>query len=328
MQAIRGIHHVTAIAGDPQKNVDFYHGLLGQRLVKTTINFDDPGTYHFYYGDLVGSPGTLMTFFPWRSAPRGTPGNGEVGAVAYSIDPSSVDYWRERLSSHGVSYGELQSRFDAEVLPFQDPDGMALELVVDPQASVPQPWEEGPVPVDHTLRAFHSVTLWVAQAEPSVRLLTEHMGYTLVGQEGQRWRLAGATTAPAHVIDLLQRPSLSRGRLGAGSVHHVAFRVQDDAEELAYQQALRKAGFDVTPVRDRQYFHSIYWREPGGVLYEIATDPPGMTLDESVDALGQSLRLPPWLDPRRSEIERILPPITLPAPGQRLVAAIPQVDHV
>ncbi len=309
MNPIQGIHHITAIASSPQANVDFYHSLLGQRLVKKTINFDDPHTYHLYYGDQVGSPGTIMTHFPWPHARRGVVGSGEIGASAYAIGAASLGYWRERLASHGVTMGEPRTRFGAEVLPLRDPDGMALELIVDEEARAPQPWLDGPIPAGHMLRGFHGVTLFETQAEPTARLLTEHMGYQFVGQEGNRWRLRGSSGVPGAYVDLLELPDLGPGRMGAGSVHHVAFRVQDDAEELAYQQAIRAAGFDVTPVRDRQYFHSIYWREPGGVLFEIATDPPGFTWDEPVEALGSGLRLPPWYESRRGEIEAAVLPI-------------------
>lgn len=316
MNPIQGIHHITAIASSPQANVDFYHNLLGQRLVKKTINFDDPHTYHLYYGDQVGSPGTIMTHFPWPNARRGVVGNGEIGASAYAIQPGSLGYWRARLAAHGVDMDDVQIRFGAEVLAFRDPDGMVLELIVDETARAPQPWLDGPIPAEHVLAGFHGVTLWEAQAEPTARLLIEQMGYQFVGQEGNRWRLRASSDAPGGYVDLLEQPGLGPGRMGAGSVHHVAFRVRDDAEELAYQQAIRAAGFDVTPVRDRQYFHSIYWREPGGVLFEIATDPPGFTWDESVDALGGGLKLPPWYEARRDEIEAAVLPIDV-KPVQR-----------
>lgn len=316
MNPIQGIHHITAIASSPQANVDFYHNLLGQRLVKKTINFDDPHTYHLYYGDQVGSPGTIMTHFPWPNARRGVVGAGEVGASAYAIQPGSLGYWRQRLTEHGVTVDAVQARFGAEVLPFRDPDGMGLELIVDETARAPQPWLDGPIPGGHVLAGFHGVTLFEASAEPTARLLTEQMGYRFVGQEGNRWRFRAASHAPGGYVDLLELPGLGPGRMGAGSVHHVAFRVQDDAEELAYQQTIRQAGFDVTPVRDRQYFHSIYWREPGGVLFEIATEPPGFTWDEPVEQLGSALKLPPWYEARRSEIEAAVLSIVV-KPAQR-----------
>ena len=311
MQPIRGIHHITAIASSPQANVDFYHSLLGQRLIKRTVNFDDPGSYHLYYGDEVGSPGTIMTFFAWPGARRGTVGNGEIGATGYAVHPASLGYWQKRLAEHGVSVGELQTRFGGAVLPFRDPDGMMLELIVDEHAEAPRLWTNGPIPAEHALAGFHGVTLYVTEAERSARLLVEQMGYRLAGQEGARWRFKANGDAVGGHVDLLERPGLGGGRMGAGSHHHVAFRVRDDAEEVEYQQALRVAGFDVTPVRDRQYFHSIYWREPGGVLFEIATDPPGFTWDETVEQLGSGLKLPPWLEQQRDVIQRTLLPITV-----------------
>jgi glyoxalase family protein len=287
MNPIQGIHHITAIASSPQANVDFYHNLLGQRLVKKTINFDDPHTYHLYYGDQVGSPGTIMTHFPWPNARRGVVGNGEIGASAYAIQPGSLGYWRERLAAHGVDAGDVQIRFGAEVLAIRG--SRRHGAGADRRTRRPAPAALGgrADPAEHVLAGFHGVTLFEARAEPTARLLTEQMGYRVVGQEGNRWRLRAGSQAVGGYVDLLEQQGLGPGRMGAGSVHHVAFRVRDDAEELAYQQAIRQAGFDVTPVRDRQYFHSIYWNEPGGVLFEIATDPPGFTWDETVEATGQ-----------------------------------------
>jgi len=307
VQPISGIHHITAIASDPQANVDFYHKVLGQRLVKTTVNFDDPGTYHLYYGDETGSPGTIMTFFPWPHARRGVVGNGEIGASAYAIGAGSVGYWQERLQQYGVHTGDVETRFGAEVITLRDPDGMALELVVNDAVHTPRYWAGGPVPEEHALRGFFGVTLFESRAAPTGQLLTGQMGYRLVDQEGDRWRYRADSSAGGGIVDVLERPGIGFGRMGAGSVHHVAFRARHDAEELAYQSAIRAAGFDVTPVRDRQYFHSIYWREPGGVLFEIATDPPGFTWDESVADLGTGLKLPPWLEDRRSELLGVLP---------------------
>jgi glyoxalase family protein len=307
MKPIQGLHHVTAMAGDPQANLDFYHGLLGQRLVKKTVNFDDPGTYHFYFGDEIGTPGTILTFFPWPMAKRGVPGNGETTAVAYTIRPESADFWRDRLAGRGVAMGESLTRFGREVIPFRDPDGMRVELVADDRPATVHHWAGGPVPATHALRGFHSVTLQLDQVEPTANLLTTHMGYTFIGQEGGRYRYAGASDDIGLLIDLDHRPGAPAGKFGAGSIHHIAFRTVDDAEQLEYQSALRGVGFGVTPVRDRQYFHSIYFRSPGGVLFEIATDSPGFLYDEPVAGLGQGLRLPPWLEDRRDEIEDALP---------------------
>jgi glyoxalase family protein len=316
-QAIRGLHHVTALASDPQRNVDFYTQVLGQRLVKRTVNFDDPGTYHLYYGDNVGSPGTIMTFFPWPHARRGTLGNGEVAATAYAIGPDSVAYWLERLQQHRVQMFQTQIRFGAEVIPFADPDGMILELIVREEGRVPEHWVDGPVPAAHALRGFHGVTIWTGAAEPSTALLTEQMGYTLVAEEGARLRFQAAAAEEGHLgiapyLDLLVRPNQPAGRMGAGSVHHVAFQAADDAEQAEWQRILSAADQGVTEVKDRQYFRSIYFREPSGVLYEIATNGPGFPVDEAASHLGIHLKLPSWLEPQRERIEQALPPLVVP----------------
>jgi glyoxalase family protein len=312
MKAIQGIHHITAFAGDPQSNADFYHFGLGQRLVKTTVNFDDPGTYHLYYGDEAGTPGTIMTFFPWPHARRGVRGNGEVGASVYTISAGSVGFWQKRLADFGAAVSKPETRFGAEVIPFRDPDGMPLELIVSDDRATFRLWETGPIPAAHALRGFHGITLWLAEAEKTATLLTEHMGYEFVGQEANRWRFKGASDDIGLFVDLLIDPNRPQGRLGTGSVHHVAFRTRDDSEQLEYRQALSEAGFSVTSVQDRQYFHSIYFRTPGGVLFEIATDAPGFAIDEPVEALGQTLKLPPWLEPHRTRIEAALPGLTKP----------------
>ncbi len=311
MKPIQGLHHITAIASDPQKNVDFYHNLLGQRMVKRTVNFDDPGTYHFYFADEVGTPGTVLTFFPWRTMRRGQRGNGETGATAYSIHADSVDYWRQRLSDHGVVVGEAQTRFGAQVLAFQDPDGMVIELITHDGPTTFQFWEDGPVPAAHALRGFHSVTLWLAEVEATAELLTQQLGYEFVGQEGNRSRYRAAGNDIGLYIDLLHRPGMPFGRQGAGTVHHIAFRTVDDAEQLEYLTTLRAAGQQVTPVQDRQYFHSIYFRSPGGVLFEVATDAPGFLYDEPIDELGTNLKLPDWFEAHRKDIEAVLPPFEL-----------------
>jgi glyoxalase family protein len=309
MQPIQGIHHITAFAADPAANVYFYHTVLGQRLVKKTVNFDDPGTYHLYYGDEVGTPGTIMTFFPWPMAARGTRGNGEVAATAYAIPVNSVGYWQARLKEHGVVVGERQRRFGREVLRFQDPHGTSLELVATDEPSTIRFWAEGPVPEPHAIRGFYGATLWLNSAEATAWVLTNQLGYEATGQEGNRHRFKGASNDIGLYIDILERPGHPPARMGAGSIHHIAFRTVDDAEQLEYQQKIGRTGLGVTPVQDRQYFHSIYFREPGGVLFEVATDAPGFYYDEPIAQLGQSLKLPPWLEPHRAEIEAVLPKI-------------------
>lgn len=311
MKNVQGLHHITAIASNPQANIDFYHNILGQRLVKRTVNFDDPGTYHFYYADEVGTPGTVLTFFPWQHMKRGTRGNGEATAVSYNIPSTSLDYWQERLQTQSVSLGERQTRFSQEVLTFSDPDGMIVELIANDDAASIQVWKDGPVPAQHALRGFHSVTAWVAQTQPTADLLVDQLGYEIVGKEGARTRFRGASDDVGLYVDLLERPGQSAGNMGAGSIHHIAFRTVDDAEQEEYLTKLRRQGYNVSPVMDRQYFHSIYFREPNGVLFEVATDAPGFLYDEPISDLGMSLKLPPWLEKNRAEIEQAVPEITV-----------------
>jgi glyoxalase family protein len=310
MNHSRGIHHITAIASNPQKNVDFYHAVLGQRLVKTTVNFDDPGTYHFYYGDETGSPGTILTFFPWKNMPKGRSGNGEVGAVAYRIASTALDYWRNRLLQHGVAHSE-SVRFGDTVLTFEDPDGMALELIASSSTDSVRHWKNGPIPPETALQGFHGVTLWVQSATETAQLLTEVMDYAAAGPEGNRFRFQ-ATGTLGGTVDLLERPGQPYGQMGTGSVHHVAFRAANDEAQARDQLELVKAGHRVTSVKDRQYFRSIYFREPNGVLFEVATDDPGFLFDEPEAELGTNLKLPPWLESQRDQIEQLLSPFELP----------------
>lgn len=330
-RTIAGIHHITAMAGDAQRNVNFYVNVLGQRLVKTTVNFDDPGTYHFYYGDEVGTPGTILTFFPWPSARRGQRGTGEVAATAYAVPAGTLPAWQQRLSDFGIVTSAPQTRFGETVISFQDPDGMVVELVETDGVAGSQPWHAGPVPPAMAAQGFHSATLWVADAGRSAELLTDIYGWQRVGQEGSRLRVQAPILAEQKSggglgsrLDLVTLPDVGRGRLGTGSVHHIAFRTEDDPAQLAWRQTLLSAGYNVTPVQDRQYFHSIYFREPAGVLYEIATNPPGFTWDEPVAQLGSSLKLPPWLEPQRGQIERVLPAIERPiaAPAERPIVHV------
>ncbi len=303
---------MTAIAGDPQTNLDFVTGVLGLRLVKLTVNFDDPGTYHFYFGDELGRPGTILTFFPWPGGRRGVRGTGQATVTSFSVPAGSMGFWRDRLSAKGVVDEEQETRFDEEVLTFLDPDGLQLELVAQDGANDVGPWSAGTVPAAHAIRGFHGVTLMEMSAEVTASFLTEAMGFDLVAEEGRRTRFRASQAAMGNVIDVLDSPEAEPGRIAAGTVHHVAWRVAGDGEQLDWQAELGRSGVSVTPVQDRQYFHSIYFREPGGVLFEIATDPPGFTLDESPDELGTALKLPPWLMPRRRQIEESLPRVELP----------------
>jgi glyoxalase family protein len=311
---IPGLHHVTAIASDPQRNLDFYVGLLGLRFVKRTVNFDDPGSYHFYFGDNRGTPGTILTFFPWPGARRGIRGTGQVEATAFAISPDSIAYWLERLKQHHVTAEKTSTRFGEEVIRLLDPDGLLIELIASSPHGSFEPWLDSPVAAEHALRGFHSVSAALEGYERTARLLTESFGYRLFDESGNRFRFVSADeSAPGRIIDLLCQPDTAMGRVAAGSVHHIAFRAKDQAEQLQWREHLVDLGYDVTPVIDRTYFHSIYFREPGGVLFEIATEPPGFTLDEKVEELGTHLRLPPWMEPARSQIEQSLPPIHVPA---------------
>src|SRR5687768_10861936 len=308
-----GIHHVTAITGDPQRNLDFYAGVLGLRLVKRTVNFDDPTTYHFYFGDESGNPGSLITFFAWPGARRGRPGAGQVGVTSFSIPPRSLGYWLERLIRYHVQYEQPRTRFDDErVIAFKDPDGLLLELVAHASAEARPQWAGGQVESEHSIRGIHAVTLWEDGHELTSRLLTEALGFRLMREQGSIYRFVAHGAGPASILDLRVVPGLWSGVMGAGAVHHVAFRARDDAEQLAVRGALATFGSNITPQMDRQYFRSVYFREPGGVLFEIATDGPGFTMDEPLETLGLALKLPPWLEDRRFEIEALLPNVRLP----------------
>src|SRR6185295_12422558 len=305
---IPGLHHVTAIASDPQRNLDFYVGLLGLRFVKRKVNFDDPGTYHFYFGDRRGTPGTILTFFPWPGARRGIRGTGQVEATAFAIPAKSIGYWLERLKQQHVTAERIATRFGEEVIRLLDPDGLMIELIGSSSHGKVEPWPDSHVPAEHALHGFHSVSAALEGYERTARLLTESFGYRLVHESGNRFRFVSADdSALGRIIDLLCQPDTAMGRVAAGSVHHIAFRAKDQAEQLQWRERLVDLGYNVTPVIDRTYFHSIYFREPGGVLFEIATDPPGFTLDESLEELGNQLRLPPWLEPTRSQVEEVLP---------------------
>lgn len=310
---IPGLHHVTAIAGDPQRNLDFYVGLLGLRFVKRTVNFDDPGTYHFYFGDHRGTPGTILTFFPWPSVRRGIRGTGQIEATAFAISPGSIGYWLERLKQQHVTAERTASRFGEEVIRFVDPDGLLLELIGSNSLAPIEQWPESPIPPEHALRGFHGVSAALEGYEKTARLLTDTFDYRLIEESENRFRFVSRDeNAPGRIVDLLCVPDSGVGRVAAGSVHHIAFRARDEQEQLQWREQLVDLGYNVTPVIDRIYFHSIYFREPGGVLFEIATEPPGFTFDETIKELGTCLRLPPWLESARSQIEKILPAIDVP----------------
>jgi glyoxalase family protein len=313
----RGIHHVTAIAGDPAENLAFYTGVLGLRLVKRTVNFDDPGTWHLYYGDGLGRPGTLLTFFPFPGLPRGRHGTGQAVEIGFAIPRAALGHWMGRLTGHGIGFEGPLDRFGERVLRFRDPDGLQLELVTEEAAGRREPWAGAAIPPEHGLRGLSGVTLWAEGYERTARLLVEHLGFEAAGEEQGRFRFAArGSEAPGRVVDIRCAPGFWPGAPGAGTVHHLAFRAADDGDQERLRAGLVAEGHDVTPPLDRAYFRSVYFREPGGVLFEIATDPPGFAVDEPPERLGTSLRLPPWLERRREDIARRLPPLERAAPDE------------
>jgi glyoxalase family protein len=310
-QTISGIHHITAIASDPQRNLDFYTQVLGLRLVKLTVNFDDPATYHLYFANRDGSPGSILTFFPWPGARRGTVGNGQVSAIAFAVGPEALKFWLTRLAAKGISALPAGARFGEEVVQFADPDGLPLELIATLGADPDRAWEHHGIPRAHAICGFHSATLAEHAGEKTAALLVDSMGLGAIGDEGNRFRYRAAAADAGTIVDVVVDPDGKTGRLGAGTVHHIAWRTPDDAQQQFWRQALILSGYNVTPIMDRSYFHSIYFDEPGGILFEIATDPPGFATDEPNPHLGERLMLPSWLEPKRAAIERSLPPLTL-----------------
>lgn len=312
MTGTLGIHHVTAIASDPQRNLDFYVGLLGLRLVKRTVNFDDPETYHLYFGDDVGNPGSIMTFFPWPGAKHGRQGTGQVAVTSFAVLPRALGFWVERLVRHGVKY-EGPTK---QVISFKDNDGLMLEIVAHAGAEARPAWGAAPgIALEHAIHGFHSVTVWAEQGDDTERVLVNTLGFHAVREEGSTRRYAAGDDGPGTIVDVRSVGGFLRGVGGAGTVHHVAWRVADDAVQLQVREQITKAGMDPTPVIDRHYFHSVYFREPGGVLFELATDPPGFAIDEPVEHLGERLMLPHQYEEHRGEIEALLPPIHLPVPA-------------
>ncbi|UCF64382.1 MAG: ring-cleaving dioxygenase [bacterium] len=309
---ISGIHHITAISADPQQNVDFYAGVLGLRMIKKTINFDAPDTYHLYYGDKIGTPGSVLTFFPWGAGSwKGRGGTGQVTVISFSVPENSMEYWIERLQLADLSIQGPISRFDEQVLSFRDPDGIQLELV-GTDANTDQVWSDGPVPSHAAIRGFFGATLAVRNYQNTAKLLTEKLGFKFRQETGNRYRFVNERSSLGSVVDLLELPAGQEGRMGAGAVHHIAWRIPDDPGQLKIQSELSEQGYQVSPVMDRNYFHSIYFREPERILFEIATDSPGFLVDETIDTLGQNLKLPAWYESRRSEIEASLQKIKAP----------------
>ena len=336
-QGILGIHHITAIAGNPQKNIDFYTSFLGLRLVKLTVNFDDPQTYHFYYGDNIGRPGTILTFFPWQTMPKGFRGTGQVITTSFLIPENSIEYWINRLKKQKISYTGPAKRFDnneEQIITLYDPDGMEIELVAhkDAETRKDHVWRRGPIPEEYATRGFYSATISLEGYERTADLLTENMGFSKTKNEGNRFRFEikdkekemdyfygnkqkrelNLLNSPSKV-DLVCLPYTQRGSMGVGTVHHIAWRTPTDESQLEMRKKIVDRGLDATPVIDRRYFHSVYFREPGGILFEIATDPPGFMIDQKEEELGQKLLLPEWLESGRKYLEQVLPKISAPS---------------
>ena len=305
---ITGIHHVTAIASDPQRNVDFYAGLLGLRLVKKTVNFDDPSAYHLYYGDETGTPGSIVTFFYWPGgAGRGRVGSGQATRLSFSAPAASLDFWYERLQRHGVSV-KRENRFGEDVLSFVDPDRIPVEIVGVANDSR-RGWTGAGITAENALRGLHTAELTVRDPAPTEKLIAGEMGYRLVKRDGVRARFESGAGGSGTFIDVIASPAGPSGLGGVGTIHHIAFRVADDEGELLMQERLGDAGYNVSDVRDRNYFRSIYYRERGGILFEIATDVPGFPDDEAVSSLGTALKLPAQFESARKQIEALLPPL-------------------
>lgn len=321
-KGVFGIHHVTAITGNPQRNMKFYVDNLGLRLVKLTVNQDDPTSYHLYYGDELGRPGTILTFFNWPNIPEGHRGTSEVAATSFLIPEDSISYWTNRFKNKQIQFRGPDNRFENEqVISFNDPDGLELELVAHKSSMERETkvWKEGPIPVEHAIRGFYSVTLSERGYEYTASVLTDELGFVPTHKDGSRFRYeipsresAGKEDIDgASIVDVMCLPYTQQANIGIGSVHHVAYRTPSDEQQQVLRQSIVKAGLNATPVIDRFYFHSVYFQEPGGILFEIATNPPGFTIDEKAEELGSRLVLPPWLEPDRKSLEKILPKVDL-----------------
>ncbi|HEX8850358.1 MAG TPA: ring-cleaving dioxygenase [Gemmatimonadaceae bacterium] len=312
MIGITGLHHVTCIAGDPQENLDFYTGLLGMRLVKKSVNQDVPGTYHLFYADGAGSPGTDLTFFPWPDMEPVSPGVGLASEVGLAVPTGSLEYWQHRLGRAGIGTDTIATRFGERVLPFADVHGLRIALIETSDARDFTPWNESPVPADRQVIGLHSMRIVERDLAATAAFLTGTLGLTKLGDEDGWHRFGVLGGGSGRFIDVTEAPRSARGRWGTGGVHHIAWRVPDDEAEMAVRERVEQAHRRPTPVIDRFWFRSVYFLEPGGVLFELATDGPGFAIDESPETLGESLVLPPWLEPKRREIEATLPPLQTP----------------
>jgi glyoxalase family protein len=310
MRSANGLHHITAISGDAQENLDFYAGVLGMRLVKRSVNQDDPGTYHLFYADAVGHPGADLTFFPWTQMAPPVMGHGLTNEVELEVPPESLGFWRARLDKYGARVGAGELRFGKPVLPVIDPHGLKLALVEDASGRPFEPWTDSPVAVEHQVRGLFGARVWERDAAATGTFIQEAMGFTRIGEENG-WTRYGFLKS-AGVIDIRETPGERRGRWGIGSVHHLAWRVDDDSHQLEVRNQVVAHGGSATPVIDRFWFKSVYFKEPGGVLFELATDGPGFAVDEDVAHLGKTLVLPPFLEAHRDKIEAVLPPLVMP----------------
>jgi len=304
---IQGIHHITAIAGNAQRNYDFYTKVLGLRMVKRTVNFDNPGTYHFYYGNENGTPGTILTFFPWEAMVNGRPGTGMATEIGYSVPKGSLEFWTNRFSEHKVKHGQVTERLGETYVPFEDPDGLRFDLIVPKYEDPRTAWTTAEVGAGAATKGFHSVTLTLRSIKPTATILTDIFGYELKEQEGNRFRFITSAIPTASIVDLVEEPKGVHGLSGAGTNHHVAFRVPNEAVQMEFREKILKKGLHITPKINRDYFFSLYFREPGGVLFELATDNPGFTVDEPLAELGTHLRLPVQYQGMQREIEKSLP---------------------
>lgn len=305
-----GIHHVTAIAGDASRNLDFYTRILGLRLVKKTVNYDDPGTYHFYFADEVGHPGTILTFFPWAHTPKGRGGIGLTQQTMFRVPESAIGYWAHRFVEKGVPHEAIEKRFGQPVLTFTDPDGMSLALVGVTGAEMEPAWQGSDVPAENAIRGFHGVRLLLDDGKQTAAILTDVLGFTKAGTEGPVTRFVADGVTFGGVVEIREAKGFLAGNMGRGSVHHIAFRAAtDEAQAEMRRKLVETHRLHVTEQIDRCYFRSIYFREPGGIIFEIATDQPGFAIDEPVESLGQALKLPPFLESQRQEIEATLQPL-------------------
>jgi glyoxalase family protein len=306
---ILGLHHITAIANNAKRNHDFYTKVLGLRMVKKTVNFDDPGTYHFYFGNENGTPGTILTFFPWEGIGQGRNGTGMATDIGYSVPAGSLDFWKDRFKEFNIRQQPVNERFGEQFLSFQDPDGLQIDLIVPEKEDKRKPWTTEEVKANAATKGFYNVTLTLKTIKATAEILTDVFGYEQLKQEGNRYRFITDAIEGAAVIDLLEAPGIPAGHNAAGTNHHIAFRVKDENIQMEFREKIAGRGLNPTPKIDRDYFYSVYFREPGGVLFELATENPGFTVDEPLTELGSHLKLPRQFEPSRKQIEKVLPVI-------------------